>query len=126
MSAKRGRGRSRKEASEEVQSAKGDVEEDEDEEDSNPRKKTRAASKQVTQNGSSSKAGRKSLTALAEETDRDGDVMMVNGDESQKPSSFTNMKALRQHNNLKDWEDIVEDISTVEKVGDELMVFFKT
>ncbi|KLO18003.1 hypothetical protein SCHPADRAFT_142885 [Schizopora paradoxa] len=113
-STKRGRGRSRKDASEEVQSA--------EEEEENPRSKKK---KQATREESTSKAGRKSLSSLAKDTDQDGDVTMLNGDELPQ-QSYTNAKAMKNFTSLKSWEDKVESVTTVERVGDDLMVYFVT
>jgi len=117
-SAKRGRGRPRKGESEEVKSA------DESDED------TRAKKKKTVEDGgaSNSKAGRKSLSSLAKDTDQDGDIAMLNGDDAPPPPqpNFTNSKSLKAFANLKSWEDKVESVTTVERVGDDLMVYFLT
>lgn len=113
-SAKRGRGRPRKDQSEEVQSA-----DEEEEEETRPKKKKASGDE------SASKAGRKSLASLAKDTDQDGDVTMLNGDEVPQ-QNFLNAKSVKSFASAKSWEEKVESVTTVERVGDDLMVYFVT
>jgi hypothetical protein len=58
-----------------------------------------------------------SLSAL----DQDGDAEMANGD-NQNGEEF---RSMAKYMHEKNWEDLVKEVRTVERVDGELMVFFE-
>jgi len=130
---KRGRGRARKTASSgAISDDEPEVDQLEDDDEDAPRHTTKkkrtstAGAKQVVgENGhAGGKGKRKSLTALGRDTDGDGDVAMGDGSAEPENQQFTTMNSTR-YKTEKSWEDVVKNISTVERVGDNLVVYFE-
>ena len=74
--------------------------------------------KKRTSTAASAKAagnGRKSLSAL----DQEGDTDMANGETQPE------YRAMTQYMSEKNWEDLVKEVRTVERVDGDLMVFFQ-
>ena len=116
-----------------------DGEEEKEEEDEPPRKADKKPRKSASTaaNGSANKK-RVSLAALDKTDDDDDDVEMISdtasnrrmgsihGTQPKDPTIYSTMKELNMHT-LKNWEDIIMNINTVEQVKDSgLMVYFTT
>lgn len=139
---KRGRGRpsassrAKTDSDDEVVAVIDKADSDEEEEEVKKKRKTGRGStggkaSAGMENGSGKGAGgkgaskRRSMVALAKEDEGDGDVMM--GDVSADPEDQGKFSTMKNSPYMvqKNWEDLVRTITTVERVGDLLMVYFE-